>query len=119
MIKYWTSIYVDNTLRRNCIILVSLFCCLLSSAGQTFDNIDWRVMESDTLLPYYTRQLNLADGYELYDYDVKVEFPVLVPLTDYEKSLWNVERNASCIEEMPDISHYVSTSRGSGFLDGQ
>ncbi len=117
MIKYWTSIYVDNTLRRNCIILVSLFCCLLSSAGQTFDNIDWRVMESDTLLPYYTRQLNLADGYELYDYDVKVEFPVLVPLTDYEKSLWNVERNASCIEEMPDISHYVSTSRGSGFLD--
>lgn len=98
-------------------ILAALLWSLSAAGYGDFVNVEWETMERDSLLPYCSYQIPLPDDFKGFRYSVEIEFPELVPLTDEEKSVWNVEGNADIIGGWPCIDATVSSSRREGFLE--
>lgn len=85
--------------------------------AQVFTEIDWSVIGCDTLLPYYGCQQSLDENYSRYRYSADIEYPEFVPVTDDEASRWRLRRLAGKLEEWPEVSASVGSSRGEGLLD--
>lgn len=101
--------------------LLLFVACLVAlpvpALAQDFIDVDWTTMDSDTLLPYFERQLVLDDDFKRCRYDAGIEYPEFVPVSVHEMSLWRLDRYVSEIGSWPEISAEVGSSRGTGLLD--
>lgn len=103
-------------MRTTLFLFVLLLCRpLLWAQANGFTQLDWNVLRIDSLLPVYTEVVPLPSDYQLYDYEVQLEYPQYAPLSAAEVQV--VQRSDSTLREVPVVYSSVGVQRRQGLLE--
>ena len=96
---------------------MGLMASLIMSMGfaQQETQLDWSVLKIDSVLPTYTEVIPLGEDYQAYDYQVVLEYPEYVSVSEEELN-W-LKNKRTVLPSVPEINTYIGVSRKQGFLD--
>lgn len=98
------------------ILILAALMCGLRTAAQGFFNLTAEQVRIDSLLPCFTHIHDL--GYNFADslYDVSVEYPEFVPMTDTDIRRYH-RITSDSLPEMPVVNSNIAVARKRGQLD--
>lgn len=96
---------------------MGLMASLIMGMGfaQQETQLDWSVLKIDSVLPTYTEVIPLGEDYQAYDYQVVLEYPEYVSVSEEELN-W-LKNKRTVLPSVPEINTYIGVSRKQGFLD--
>src|SRR5574344_401511 len=102
--------------KRYIIGLIALFCFVFNCAAEDFVELTSDEVSIDSVLPYYTKIFPLGYNYNDSTYNLSIEYPEFVPMTEDEIIRYKSITSDS-LPELPKISQAISISRKQGQLD--
>lgn len=91
-------------------------CGMLRTAAQGFFNLTAEQVRIDSLLPCFTYTHDLGYDYADSLYDVAIEYPEFIPMTDTDIRRYSLITSDS-LPEMPVIRSHMAVARKQGQLD--
>lgn len=95
------------------IVLLTAFIRPLSA--DVFTSVDWNTLERDSRMPYWSQSISLPQDYQGFDYNVELEYPEFVPLSESLVRKWDFD--GLDLPEWPEINANVGISAHQGSLD--
>ena len=65
-----------------------LLACMARLWAQEFTYVDWNILRPDTLPVQYTEVIPLDEDYRSFRYEVRLDYPEYVRLTQRKQSVW-------------------------------
>ena len=101
----------------SCVLLI--FFCFFSllahgQAEKIFLDVEWDEMRIDSVLPTFSYTIPLEDDYEMYDYQVVMEYPTFEELSTDE--IASLKRQETMLPEWPEIDTYIGIEAKQGKL---
>lgn len=103
-------------MRIRILLLAALICGTMRTAAQGFFNLTAEQVRIDSLLPYFTYVHELGTNYADSVYEVAIEYPEFINMTQTDILRYKRISNDS-LPEMPVIDSHLSVSRKQGTLD--
>lgn len=97
-------------------MLAALLCGVLKTAAQGFFNLTAEQVRIDSLLPCFTYVHDLGRNYADSVYDVAIEYPEFMPMTDTDVRRYR-RITTDSLPEMPVVRSYTAVARKQGQLD--
>ena len=101
----------------SCIFLIFIcFSSLFAHAQEAkmFLDVEWDEMRIDSVLPTFSHTIPLGDDYDMYDYQVVMEYPTFEDLSTDEIACLN--RQETILPEWPAIDTYIGVEAKQGKL---
>lgn len=98
--------------------LITLLACFsllpCRMQAQEFLNVDWEVMQVDSVLPVFSHAIPLESDFGQYEYRVELEYPEFapLPLADVRR----LEAMHTVLPALPKVESYVGLDSKRGFL---
>ncbi len=97
-------------------ILSTLYIlCMTTALAQEFFNLTAEEVKIDSVLPYFTHQVELGGNYANTSFEVSIEYPEFIDMTATDIARYQAITSDS-LPEMPVINQYVAVSRKQGSL---
>ncbi|MBR4846273.1 MAG: hypothetical protein IKU98_07635, partial [Bacteroidaceae bacterium] len=77
-------------------------------------DVEWDEMRIDSVLPTFSHTIPLEDDYEMYDYQVVMEYPTFEELPTDE--IASLKRQETMLSEWPEIDTYIGIEAKQGKL---
>lgn len=103
-------------MKRIHILILAALMCGLRTAAQGFFNLTAEQVRIDSLLPCFTYTYDLGYNYADSLYDVSVEYPEFVPMTDTDIRRYH-RITSDSLPEMPAVNSNIAVARKRGQLD--
>ncbi len=105
-----------NYIKNVGLLLFFLICVSLTKASP-FVNLSWLEWNSDTLLPYYTVQIEIGPDSLDFTYQPIIEYPEFELLSKKDVDRWRLDNYKESIGAWPLIDHSMGISAKKMFVD--
>lgn len=107
--------YVSIYYRLKCLFLLCF--AVLTANAQDFLSVNWNELRIDTILPTFTHQYTLKEDYNLYKYNVSIEYPEFEKVSNAEETFLRKQKVE--LPAWPNIKSYISIDSKQGELNVQ
>lgn len=98
--------------------LITLLVCFSLSPrqiqAQEFLDVDWEVMQIDSVLPVFSHVIPLESDFDQYEYHVELQYPEFAPLPTAD--VRRLEAMHAVLPALPKVESYVGLDSKQGFL---
>ena len=92
-----------------------ILCVALTASAQQFFNLTADEVKIDSLLPYFTHQIELGRNYADSVYEVSIDYPEFIDMSPTDIARYQ-SLTSDALPEMPQVNQYVAVSRKQGTL---
>lgn len=101
---------------RKILLTIAITLYAISISAQDFFNLTANDVRIDSLLPIFTHQYNLGTNYQDSTYNVTIEYPEFIDMTDSEIAQYK-KLSSESLPSLPEIDSYLAVDRKHGILE--
>lgn len=103
-------------MKRFCLYILYIIGLATTASAQEFFNLTANEVKIDSVLPYFTHQIELGVNYADSVYEVAIEYPEFIDMSPSDVERYEALSSDTLLPEMPTVYQYVAVERKRGTL---